>query len=236
MNTHLGIEQSRRDDLECLGYTMIYLAKGILPWQGIKLADKSMKYEKILERKKGISMELLCKDLPPVFAHFLQYVRSLRFDDRPDYGQIKKWFWDQFSKDRMNVHFEYDWNKLNINLDTYFERTTSTNGSAKAGAEKKPNEDQKQQSPRPKGQPGETMIQKLILKKFSIPPQDQLRRQCTAPNIRPRNSQKEEQKPEPVPSMFINNTIKKIRAEFLKGKEGSSNYDSDEMDECASIH
>lgn len=59
--THKGYEQSRRDDIECLAYTLIYLAKGKLPWQGLKAINQNEKYNKILASKISISVENLCK-------------------------------------------------------------------------------------------------------------------------------------------------------------------------------
>ena len=62
--SHLGIEQSRRDDLESIGYTLVYLNKGCLPWQGIKGKTKKEKYEKIYEIKNQTSIEDLCSEMP----------------------------------------------------------------------------------------------------------------------------------------------------------------------------
>ena len=64
INTHLGIEQSRRDDLESTILILIYLYKGGLPWQGIQAVTKTEKYSKIMEKKMSTPIEVLCKGLP----------------------------------------------------------------------------------------------------------------------------------------------------------------------------
>jgi casein kinase 1 len=51
INTHMGIEQSRRDDIEAIGYVIMYLLRGILPWQNMKAKDTKTKYKMILEKK-----------------------------------------------------------------------------------------------------------------------------------------------------------------------------------------
>lgn len=58
------IEQSRRDDLESLGYVLMYFNLGSLPWQGLKAATKRQKYERISEKKMSTPIEVLCKGYP----------------------------------------------------------------------------------------------------------------------------------------------------------------------------
>ena len=48
LNTHLGIEQGRRDDIEGIANVLLYFAKGYLPWQNLKANNKKEKYEKIM--------------------------------------------------------------------------------------------------------------------------------------------------------------------------------------------
>jgi hypothetical protein len=61
--THLGIEQSRRDDLESIGYLLVYLLRGSLPWQGLKAKTKKEKYKKIMDKKIANTPEVLCEGI-----------------------------------------------------------------------------------------------------------------------------------------------------------------------------
>lgn len=65
----LLVEQSRRDDLESLGYVLMYFNLGSLPWQGLKAATKRQKYERISEKKMSTPIEVLCKGYPCKFSH-----------------------------------------------------------------------------------------------------------------------------------------------------------------------
>ncbi|KAK4479554.1 hypothetical protein RD792_015071 [Penstemon davidsonii] len=112
MNTHLGIEQSRRDDLESLGYVLMYFLRGSLPWQGLKAGNKKQKYEKISEKKVSTSIETLCRGYPTEFASYFHYCRSLRFDDKPDYAYLKRIFRDLFIREGFQFDYIFDWTIL----------------------------------------------------------------------------------------------------------------------------
>ncbi|XP_073302545.1 casein kinase 1-like protein 2 [Primulina huaijiensis] len=114
MNTHLGIEQSRRDDLESLGYVFMYFLRGSLPWQGLKAGTKKQKYERICEKKVSTSIETLCRSYPAEFASYFHYCRSLRFDDKPDYTYLKRIFRDLFIREGFQFDYVYDWTILNF--------------------------------------------------------------------------------------------------------------------------
>ncbi|KAK8654722.1 hypothetical protein V6N13_107324 [Hibiscus sabdariffa] len=112
MNTHLGIEQSRRDDLESLGFVLMYFLRGSLPWQGLKAGNKKQKYEKISEKKVSTSIEALCRGYPTEFASYFHYCRSLRFDDKPDYAYLKRIFRDLFIREGFQFDYVFDWTIL----------------------------------------------------------------------------------------------------------------------------
>ncbi|KAM7509692.1 hypothetical protein LguiA_020145 [Lonicera macranthoides] len=112
MNTHLGIEQSRRDDLESLGYVLMYFLRGSLPWQGLKAGTKKQKYEKISEKKVSTPIEALCRGYPSEFASYFHYCRSLRFDDKPDYAYLKRIFRDLFIHEGFQFDYVFDWTIL----------------------------------------------------------------------------------------------------------------------------
>jgi len=109
INTHLGIEQSRRDDLESLGYVLMYFNRGSLPWQGLKAQTKKQKYEKISDKKMSTSIDILCKGFPYEFATFMNYARSLRFDDKPDYSYLRKILRDLFIREGYKYDAIFDW-------------------------------------------------------------------------------------------------------------------------------
>ena len=118
INTHLGVEQSRRDDLESLGYVIMYFCRGSLPWQGLKAATKKQKYDRIMEKKMTTSTEALCRyfifikffsGFPNEFITYLNYCRSLRFDDKPDYSYLRKLFRDLFIREAYIYDYVFDW-------------------------------------------------------------------------------------------------------------------------------
>lgn len=109
VSTHLGVEQSRRDDLEALGYVLMYFNRGSLPWQGLKACSKKDKYDKIMEKKMGTPVEVLCKHFPFEFISYLNYCRSLRFEDRPDYAYLRRLFKDLFFREGCQYDFIFDW-------------------------------------------------------------------------------------------------------------------------------
>ena len=112
--THYGIEQSRRDDIEGIAYNLIYLAKGKLPWQGVKTKNKKEKHKKIMESKLAYTPEQLCKDLPDEFVNLLKYSRNLEFEENPDYKSIKLMFKNHITKNGGTMNFEFDWDKIKI--------------------------------------------------------------------------------------------------------------------------
>jgi serine/threonine protein kinase len=93
-NASRGVQQSRRDDLESIGYMLLYIMKGKLPWQGINMRDhdRKKKYLQMLYLKKNITPEMLCKGLPQEFTEYVKYCKNLAFEQDPDYEYLRNLF------------------------------------------------------------------------------------------------------------------------------------------------
>ncbi|GFW60606.1 casein kinase I [Trichonephila clavipes] len=87
-----SLEFSWRDDIESLGYVLMYFNRGSLPWQGLKVVTKKQKYEKISEKKMSTDIETLCIGYPYEFVRYFSYCRTLRFEEAPDYCFLKQLF------------------------------------------------------------------------------------------------------------------------------------------------
>ena len=135
INTHLGYEQSRRDDLESLAYIMIYFIMGELPWQCVKSKTKKEKYDKILSKKKETVPNEICKFLPEEIKLFFSHILKLNFTEQPDYVYLTSLLDMLMSKYGYSNDLQFDWYTpviLTVLYDAYNAQTNnSSNGQAK---------------------------------------------------------------------------------------------------------
>ena len=109
INSHLGNDQSRRDDLESIAYVLIYLMKGSLPWQKLPIKDKKEKLKMIRQMKINTSVEELCDGIKPEFATFLTAVKNLEFEEKPDYSGYRELFRQLFIREGYVYDCKWDW-------------------------------------------------------------------------------------------------------------------------------
>lgn len=110
IRNHKGIEQSRRDDLESIGYMLIFFLKKKLPWQGLKGSTKSKRSTNIFNVKNATSLEKLCEDIPREFLLYMKYCRILGFKQEPDYNFLRDLLITLFKKENYTMDLVYDWN------------------------------------------------------------------------------------------------------------------------------
>ena len=112
LNSHKGIRQSRRDDLESMIYILIYFLKGKLPWQDVKAKQKEERHKLISEIKSKVTIESLCENLPSEFAELLTYVKNLEFDEKPIYSKFYAFFHNLIEKLNKEMIEEKDYSYI----------------------------------------------------------------------------------------------------------------------------
>ena len=109
VNTHIGVEQARRDDMESIGYILLYFLKGSLPWQGLAGKNKNDKYDRIKEKKIQTTIEQLTRNTPEEFSKYLQYCKNLNFEEKPDYNYLRGLFRGLMDRSGYTNDGAFDW-------------------------------------------------------------------------------------------------------------------------------
>ena len=120
INALNGLTQSRRDDLEAVGYVLMYFLRGRLPWQGIPVRNKEERYRKIMNKKKETSAEELCRGFPQQFTDYVNYTRKLEYEQDPDYYYLKNLFLSTLENYGFKLDCYYDWDKQTITYNRDF--------------------------------------------------------------------------------------------------------------------
>ena len=109
INAMRGYEQSRRDDLESVGYVMMYFLRGSLPWQGLSGKNKEERYRRILNKKLDTSAYDLCTGYPSELETYIDYTRKMEYVEQPDYNRIRKLLLKILEREGQNLDYIYDW-------------------------------------------------------------------------------------------------------------------------------
>ena len=109
MRNHKCIEQSRRDDLESLGYMILYLFKGELPWQNIQHDNKEMRSNLIFKKKNKTSLSEICIGSPDMMIEYIKYCRLLKYEEVPNYLKLKKMFTDEMDRNGYVFDNKFEW-------------------------------------------------------------------------------------------------------------------------------
>ncbi|OWF34816.1 Casein kinase I isoform delta-A [Mizuhopecten yessoensis] len=124
INAQLGIQQSRRDDMESLGYVLVYFLRGTLPWLELRYETKKEKYALTLDEKMALSMEALCQGCPLEFFIYIRICRSMGFDEKPDYSRLRQLFRNVSKRYNLTSDETFGW-KVKTTLGRDDRRSTS---------------------------------------------------------------------------------------------------------------
>ncbi len=108
INMHMGIEPTRRDEMESVGYMLVYFIKGSLPWQDIKKQKNINNLKLIGDKKMCVPLDVLCEGIPVSFKRYLRYCKKLKFDETPDYNYLLKLF--EIDSKNLGITPKFNWN------------------------------------------------------------------------------------------------------------------------------
>jgi len=128
-NLHEGYDASRRDDLLALGYVLLHLLRGGLPWLRVSAKSKRTRNERIRRAKAQVSDAELCAGFPHEFVEYFRYCRDLEFYEKPDYARLQNLFRDMMAREGLAHDFKYDWTPRD--RETSSEDTDGVKRSAK---------------------------------------------------------------------------------------------------------
>eukprot|EP00736_Rhodelphis_marinus_P014572 Rmarinus@m.2 len=109
LNSMLGVEQTRRDDLESIGYMLVYFLKGSLPWQGFGSDHRKARSNRVAEAKMSTPLSKLCEGLPREFFDYLEYCQDLAYDADPNYEYLRGLFRTLFESRGYAYGSAFDW-------------------------------------------------------------------------------------------------------------------------------
>ena len=126
VNVHDGLTPARRDDMESIGYVMIFLLAGYLPWSESESESKSKSKSEsesksesksattthtadIRNMKKRIGHWILENNLPTEYITYIEYCRKLTFDERPDYNYLRTLLLNLFKQKQFTVNNCFEW-------------------------------------------------------------------------------------------------------------------------------
>ena len=169
-NAHRGYEQGRRDDIESIGYVLMYFLLGVLPWQGLKAKKNEDQFEKIAQKKYTTSFEELTLGQPEEFLNYFKHVDRLQFEDQPNYVYLIGLFQSVIDKYCQDCLYDFDWKKdsctyisrgtNNINQQTDISLIVNKNNDASAMDNSNINEEEENEEKKENGEHNKKRIKK----------------------------------------------------------------------------
>lgn len=109
VRSHEARSLSYRDDLESIGYLIIYFIRGRLPWQGSGIKDRAKKVKAVGLKKKNMTIEELCDECPTEIQEYMKYVRSIQFYAEPKYERLRNFFSHILATNKWTDDGQFDW-------------------------------------------------------------------------------------------------------------------------------